>query len=693
MRHLLATGKPPTAAWSAAEIMNQRASEPIHEGNVSISYVRVAMRDGVEIGAKITRPSADGVFPAVMEYNAYRRLAGPLPDYRDEYPPVVPFLAERGYAVVQFDVRGTGISAGWTTDIYSADERRDAYEMVGWIAAQPWCDGNVGMIGKSYSAVVQWHTAVQAPPALKAIVVRSANDDIYTEWVYPGGCLRPYMLDTYSPLMNAYNFAPPDPELVGTKWSDIWRERLEKNEPWGIGYVAHPFDGPYWHDRSLSAGYDRVKCAVYVIAGWSDCYSTALLRAFSKLQVPKRAMVGPWGHWYPEEKVAVPGPRIDSRLEYLKWFDHWLKGIENGVMDEPPGRVFVKNYAPPAARMPVAEPGVWRSENEWPIERTETRPMYFGSGGRLSPRPDGDDASDSHQYDPAAGMTSGIHWGGGILPWGMSVDQRPDEAVSLTYTSEPLQDDLEVTGNPVAVLYVSSTADVAYFRVKLIDGAPDGTSKLVRYGGLNATHRDSHAQPEPLEPGKVYELRVELKAMAYVFEAGHRIRVAVAGADFQNAWPTAKVAVNTIHHGKGCPSHIVLPVIPPRQSPLPEPGLKQLPDADPAILDEPTEYSVTRDLTRNTTTVRLGRTDEDRQSKLSQQSSFTVSTDEPARAVLKAGAVYTIRRPDSEIEVEANEVTTSDAEAFRHLVAVEVRVDGKRFYNKSWNVTVPRECS
>ena len=135
------------------------------------------------------------------------------------------------------------------------------------------------------------------------------------------------MFDSYTALMNTYNFAPPEPELVGEKWSEVWKERLEKSGPWGIGYISHPLDGPYWKDRSLAPDYDRVKCAVFLVAGWADVYATAQLRAFTNLKVPKKTLVGPWGHWYGEEKVAVPGPRIDMRIEYLKWFDYWLKGI------------------------------------------------------------------------------------------------------------------------------------------------------------------------------------------------------------------------------------------------------------------------------------------------------------------------------------------------------------------------------
>lgn len=227
---------------------------------------------------------------------------------------------------------------------------------------------------------------------------------------------------------------------------------------------------------------------------------------------------------------------------------------------------------------------------EWPIARTEYRSLYVLDGQSLGTAPaEGVSCYDEYGYNPAVGVTSGMHWGGGLMPWGTPVDQRLDEAYSLLFTTPPLEEALDVTGTPEAVLHVSSTAEVAYFRVKLIDVAPDGTSKLVRYGGLNATHRNGDDKPEPFEPGKIYELRVSLKAMSYVFQPGHRIRVAIASADFQNAWPTGQPSVNRVYRDRGHASHIRLPVIPTSEDDPPTVELKPLPNADPADLDTPTE--------------------------------------------------------------------------------------------------------
>ena len=688
MIHLLAS------VFATMTMTTQGAVSEVEYKVKIIPYVRVPMRDGVELAVKITRPDAEGQFPAIMEYNPYRRIAKPLPDLHDEYPPSVPYLAERGYVIVQFDVRGTGNSGGYSTDIYSDEERQDAYEMIEWIAKQPWCTGKVGMLGKSYSAVVQWQVAVQNPLALKAIIVRSANHNVYTDWTNPGGAIRPYMFESYGPLMAAYNLAPPDIDIVGEKWSDLWQERLEKSVPWSIGYIKNILHGPYWERRSLQPGYDRVQCAVFVIGGWADWYATPLLKAFSNLNVPKKAWVGPWGHYYPEEKMALPGPRVDSRYEYLKWFDYWLKGMDTGVMDEPPVTLFVRKYKAPAP-IYLEENGFWRNENEWPLARTINTPMYFQPDGGLTPetRPAAADTHDSYQYHPAVGIAAGRYGRGNITPWAMPLDQRLDEAYSLTYTTPPLEEDMEVTGEPAATLFVSSTADTAYFVVKLCDVAPDGTSKLVTHGGLLATHRVSHSDPEPLEPGEVYELRFELKSTAYLFEKDHRIRVDITSSDFQNAWPTGEPAVNSVYRDAKHPSQLMLPIIPKQNPVLPTPGFKPAPRPAPKLSEVPRpEHTVTYDLVNQTMSSSFT-TPSGTPVRGVNRSDFTVSQKNPADAVIRSSYEFSVPLTGSDVTVRAQSVLVSDKVTYRHMIEVEITVNGMRHFNKSWSVTVPRRLN
>ncbi len=667
---------------------------------------RARMRDGVELGMVIVRPDAPGRFPAIMSYNPYRTLTAVKPDYSEtEYNhrwDGPSYFAERGYAVVYFDVRGTGNSGGSTQDIYSQAEQRDAYDMVEWLAQQAWCDGNVGMWGMSYGGVVQWQVGVQNPPHLRTLVVGSANDTVYLDWTYPGGSLRPYMFDTFSPLMTANNFAPPDPEVVGARWAELWQERLEHNVPWGIGFISHALDDEYWRAQSLQPDYSRIKVPVMLWSGWADCYPTQILRAFSKLRVPKKVILGPWGHDWPE--MAVPGPRIDFRRELLKWFDCWLKGRDTGVMREPPVTLFVKSYKPPQPLMDIDDEGTWRAEMEWPPARTRSVPMYLSDGARLTHTPDAVDSHDSYRYDPTVGVSAGISWGGGIIPWGMPLDQRADEIKSLTFTTPPLEADTELTGEPKAVLYVSSTAESGYFHVKITDVAPDGTSKWVADGGLLTSHRNSHTQPERMAPGQVYELNIDLKYLSYVFRAGHSIRVAVASADLQNAWPCASPAVHTLYRGGRYPSHVILPVTPAQSPALPPPDLKPSPRPAPSPDDfTGSAHRITHDVINDSVSVELERisgllpnSSSARPpfgasiSKRHARSRYTVSRADPAAAHIEADHVYTITRPEGEIRIEANEVLASDAQMFRFQSRVNIHVDGKPFFTKSWRVSRPR---
>lgn len=673
--------------------------------------VRVGMRDGVEIAAVIVRPEAEGKFPAIVGYTPYRRVLQVRSSYSEaEYNHHLhgaSYFAERGYAVMHFDSRGTGNSGGSTEDVYSQTEQKDGYEMIEWIASQPWCSGKVGMWGMSSGGVVLWQVGVQQPPHLTTLLVGSANTDVYLDWVYPGGVLRPYMFDSYTPMIAARNFAPPDIAVAGEKWSDIWNERLEKNVPWGVGLITHQQQGKYWADMSLQTDYSRIKVPVMLWSGWPDPYPTQVLRAFSHLKVPKKVIVGPGGHWWPE--MAVPGPQYDGRYEWLKWFDYWLKGIDTGVMDEPPVTLFVRQYKEPAERMYIQDAGFWRHEKEWPLTRTDYRPMYLHPGGKLSREAysAAEEERDPYVYKPTVGITSGIYWGGGVLPWAQPVDQRLDEAYSLTYTTAPLQEDTEVTGDPRAVLYVSSTADTAYFHLKILDVAPDGTSKWVADGGLLATHRNSHADPEPQKPGEVYELKLgemDIKYMAYVFGKGHRIRVAIASADFQNAWPTAKRAINAVYRGSKYPSRIILPIAPAQNPKLPPPDLKPSP-RPPLKLEEfeqvfpKAEHTITQDFVNQTVTVHLRsiRREKSEDGLTSgtevTHSSYTVSDANPADATLKAAHEYTIVRPEGEIKVEANEVVASDISSFRYLVRLDITVDGKPHFRKDWTVSVPRKLN
>ncbi|MFC4273905.1 CocE/NonD family hydrolase [Achromobacter aloeverae] len=647
-----------------------------------IKGLRIRMRDGVELNVRITRPATPGRYPAVLEYNPYRRL-----DHAQaSFPPAVPYLAEHGYVVVQFDVRGTGSSTGTSTDAYSDDEQQDGYDMVEWAARQDWCTGAVGMIGKSYGATVQWQVAGKAPPHLKAIIVRSGSNDMYEDTAYPGGCRRPWRFEFFAPNMNAYNFAPPDPMLTGADWSRVWQQRLDGSQPWSLNIFRHDTDSGYWRGKSIKGNFQDVGCAVYLIEGWADWYAYAELDAFRELNAPKKVVIGPWGHYYPEEKFALPGPRIDTRIEYLRWFDHWLKGIANGIMDEPPVTVFVRQWQQPSL-LTLNEPGHWHSDTNWPPAASRTVGYYLdpASAGLAAQAPE--DGAVSYDYRPTVGMASGRVGLGSTSPWGMPTDQRIDDAYAACFTTPPLDAPLALLGQPQAVLFVSSSAEVAYFNVRVCDVAPDGTSRLLSQGGRLATHRAGHDRPEPLAPGEIYELRVTLRDLAYEIAPGHRLRIAVSSADFQNAWPTGMPARNTIHCGAAHPSRVELTLLPaggPRQDP---PSFAPSPHPLPAASEVPkATYTLTHDLAADTVVCTLGATGDG----TVRRSDYTVSNRDPARASIVAEVRYRAPHPNMAIDIESNCQTTSTRSEFTHAAQVTIRIEGKVHFQKSWAESVPR---
>ncbi|MCX5661129.1 MAG: CocE/NonD family hydrolase [Planctomycetota bacterium] len=637
--------------------------------------LHVPMCDGALLSVHVHRPADPGRYPVVMGYTPYNkgRLGGP--------PPIV----AHGYVSVLFDVRGTGNSGGSTDSVYCDAERQDGYDMVEWCAAQPWSNGNVGMWGISYGAVVALQIAAAAPPSLKAIIARSGSDDPYTEWTNTGYAPRPYIWMNYASIMSAFNFSPPDPEELGDRWESTWRERLEKNVPWGVPFMRQMNDGPFWRDRSLRDKYDRVKCAVYVVDGWADWYVTPLMRIFSKLSVPKKALMGPWGHQWPDG--ALPGPRLDFEREAVRWFDQWLKGIDTGVMKSAPVTLFVREYSKPEHIL-VEDHGRFRGERDWPIPRAAATSMHFAAGGKLASAPPSDPGHDLVTYDPRVGAATGMHGGGPYsINWVMPLDQRHDEIDSLVYTSDPLDDDTEVIGQPRAELHVSSTAPGAMVMVKLCDVAPDGTSALVTKGYLNLAYRDAK-NPAPLEPGKVHAVAIDLLACAYRFVRGHRIRMMIAGGDLLNIWPSPHAATHAIHRGPAHPSHVVLPVVkgvdPAAGAMDLQASIHPLPRREDL---KPPAFSVARNITQQTASVSY---QESYGPHRPHSAEMTVSGREPAKAEIRADARCHFEYPGKTISVDARTVTSSDADVFRHSVRIEITVNGEKYFEKGWIEALPR---
>jgi putative CocE/NonD family hydrolase len=521
-----------------------------------LETVWIPMSDGIKLAARIWLPEdadSDPV-PAVLEYIPYRRRDGT----RGWDDLTHPWVAAQGYACVRLDIRGTGDSEGVIRDEYLKQEQDDAVEAIAWLAAQKWCNGNVGMMGISWGGFNSLQVAARRPPALKAIVTVCSTDDRYADDMhYMGGCHLTGNLEWGSSYFSIMGRAP-DPEIVGPRWREMWLERLEAVTPAYATWLEHQRRDAYWQHGSICEDFGAITCAVMAVGGWADGYTNAVFRLLAGLKSPRQGLVGPWGHKYPHN--GVPGPAIGFLTEITRWWDHWLKGRDTGIMDEPLLRAYVQDSVPPKAHY-EARPGRWVAEAAWPSANVTGSVLHLNADGLgATERPGATLAICSPQTTGAAGGEWCPYGLGGIGPENPT-DQRIDDAHSLVFDGAVLDSPLEILGAPEVTLDLASDKPVAQVVVRLNDVAPDGQVTRVSYGVLNLTHRDSHAAPTPLVPGKRYTVRVKLNDAGYRFAAGHRLRIAISTAYWPIVWPAPEAATLTIAPGA---STLRLPVRRPR---------------------------------------------------------------------------------------------------------------------------------
>jgi putative CocE/NonD family hydrolase len=678
------------------------ASQPRHDV-LTLHDVRIPVSDGLELSANLWLPVpiADDPaerFPAVLEMIPYRKddWRAASDQARGEW------LAARGYALCRLDVRGTGSSPGIALDEYTARETQDGYDAVGWLGDQPWCNGNVGMWGISYGGFTSIQVAKLRPPALKAIVPMMATDDRYTDDVhYIGGCVTVSELSQYAVSMVGMNALPPKAAYRGDGWRDEWRERLEQTPIWLVEWLRQQHDGPYWRQGSLAPDYDAIEAAIFSIGGWMDSYVDPVLRMHERCTAPRRSLIGNWVHSYPDD--AYPGPNLDWLHEMVRFFDHWLKGVDNGVMDEPGFVVFRHEYAEPEA-FPAAWPGDWIGLESWPPAALSDHVLQLANGdvpliGKLADDAPAAPGVERFRHRPTIGTRASLSWGAGSAPNGLARDLRPDESLIPTFTSAPLEEPLDVVGFAAAEIAFESSASIATAVVRLMDVAPDGASSQVTAGILNLTHRDSHADPSPLSPGTVHHVRVPMRATAHRFLPGHRVRLSVASAYWPVLWPSPSPAEYVLHLGGPGGSRLVLPVLPPDTATREVPPFK----ATSAGIrdfgeyrDEPPEWRVVEDVLDGSVTVTTSEHGEvvlpGGQVSLysGERLEMTARDADPAQARMHNDVVYRLRDGDLEVLIEATGLVTSTATDFDIEGSVRVTLDGTPFHEREWRESIPR---
>ena len=557
------------------------------------NHVPTPMRDGVVLYADVYRPAGDGQHPVLVSRTPYSTERFP-----SAYDAAV-YFARRGYVFVFQDVRGRHESEGrW--DPYR-NEMDDGYDTVEWAARQPWSNGKVGMQGGSYLGHVQWWAAVKAPPHLVTIFPALAATSLYRDRITTGGAWRlgPNFgwgaVRQESRIMQ--NTGPHTLEGGPDSISYdklVWHLPLiempklaGRNPGFYYEWIRRPDFDDYWRAIEVAEHYEKIAVPVHTFGGWFDMMIRGSLGGYAGMsrqgktalaRQKSRMIIGPWGHGSSRKFGDLdfgPAAHIDTHAVELEWFDYWLQGIDNGLGKEPPVKLFVMGR------------NQWRHENEYPLARAKPRKLYFHSGGqansslgdgRLGWEPPGAEAApDRYTYDPDNPVPSlgGNHCCGVPSPAGPK-DQRPIESRRdiLVYTSDYLEKEMEVTGPVEVVLHASSEAVDTDWVAKLIDVYPDGRSLPLAEGLLRARYRESLSRPRLLEPGNIYEFRIDLAGTSNVFLPGHRIRVDITSSHFpqydrnpntgEPFGMTAKVraARQTVHHSRAHPSHVVLPVAP-----------------------------------------------------------------------------------------------------------------------------------
>ncbi len=654
-----------------------------------VKHVRIPMSDGIELDATLYMPDAPGQFPALFEYLPYRKDDLTAGGARYHH-----YLAQHGYVSIQLDVRGTGSSDGTAIDEYSVQEQLDGVEAIAWMASQAWCTGKVGMFGTSYGGFNSLQVAMHRPPALKAICPMYFTDNRYTDDChYKGGTMQMlYDMATYGLSMVVQNSLPPYYEAVGERWAQVWADHLEA-EPWLLDWESNHVYNDYWRQGSLCEDYTAITAATFLIGGWRDGYTNCNLRTFAGLTAPKKLLIGPWLHARPD--VGVPGPRIDHLHEMVRWYDYWLKDIDNGVMSEPPICIYVQEYDPPQADRPLTS-GFWRYETSWPVERGIAQPFYLAADEALQTERPNEAGSASYEYNPTVGTSFGLF--SAASPHILPMDQRVEDAYSLNWTSDLLSEPLEILGYPEAKLHIAATADVAFVVVRLTDIAPDGQAALVTKGVLNLTHRNSHETPEPLEPGRMYSVNFLLDATSWIFAPGHRIRISINGADYPNSWPSPKLYTGHIYFGGDQASSVILPTVGPQTEALPTPQFLPPPTIPSTISghSERPVWRVTRDYMENKTEVHLQRSGYVRVSDTltytsSAEATTSVFEKNPARATIRGLSQVTLHWPEREINTRARGQIESDEHNFHVTIQLDITMDGVPFHQRRWLKSIPRQ--
>ena len=538
--------------------------------------VRITMSDGVEMSVDIFRPESNEKFPAILGMHPYAQQPQTAPIKPSSFSSVTfphpgeekgrgwiesgdpNFFVRRGYVQIVGSLRGTGKSGG-KYNFLGPQEIHDTYEVIEWVAKQGWCSGQVGMFGVSYFAKVQIFVAAMNPPSLKCIFAPHALTDFYRDWIYRGGIfaynfIRALAKDFGTPklesitrkmfgeeeLKKAVARAFQDEDLMAVPgMAEVLKDIDQGINPILADVMLNPLDGPFWEERR--AKYETTRVPAYIGGCWATygLHLPGAFRSWENLKSPKKMFIGP--------PMYLDRPLYQPQFEALRWFDYWLKGINTGIMDEPPIRLFLMGT------------NQWREANDWPLPETKWTPFYLHEDGLLS----------EHEHWPNEGQDS--------------YEDSPWRRGCLEYCSPPLVEETEIIGPIVLNLYASTTDNEVFFLISLREVDQQGKERVLTRGWMRGTHREvdvtrskpwapfhPHTRSEPLTPNKIYEFNIPIVPTANLFKAGTRIKLKITSADEAPKHAFEQIAGGnirrqsssriTVYHNTEHFSHLLLPI-------------------------------------------------------------------------------------------------------------------------------------
>ena len=649
--------------------------------NIRMESGWIPMKDGIRLAVTLYMPNggkAGEKFPAVLEYHPYRKDDGTAQRDYELYS----YFVRRGYVCARVDIRGFGNSEGVPTDReYSEQEQLDGLQIISWLAHQPWSNGNVGMMGISWSGFNSLQMAMRHAPELKAIIAVDATAELFHDDVhYMDGMAHVDEFELNMDMAPGMTGAPDytlDEKVLGPRFDA---------PPWSLLYLKHQHDGPFW--RSPVRPYSEIRIPCFIIGGLLDGYRDSITDMLQQTKAPLKAIVGPWNHTFPHD--AVPGPEIEWRAEAVRWWDYWLKGRDTGVLNDPRLVIYVQHWHPPNPNLQNV-PGEWRREDSWPprdVRDTVFFPQPNHTLQNTAP------ATEVHQlkYVPSIGVEAGFWWGE------LLSDPRPVDAFSLVYDSAPLREDVAILGRPRALLKASATAPLADWFARLSDVAPDGTVTQITGAGINGAQRESMTERRALEPGRVYPLDIAMHLTSWVFPKGHRIRLAVSNALWPMILPTPYSMTTSLELG-GDGSRLILPVVPVKGTPAPafqppQPA-EQRPDIKSIGYPWPGEWTLERDEANQKATVRWkgkAETDYPWGKEIDYENLvYDVDDAHPETSAVhgEAESIFTLK--GRELRWRGHLSVTTDQKNFYYKYTRELLKDGRIVKQQTWEETIPRD--